>query len=153
MEGRHVTLTEALWARLAGDPVLGSMLATYSGAPAIVTADGDTLLEVLPTPFVILTGSESDLAFDTKDRDGREVIRVVRCYDDANGDVLPVEAIAERVRYLLHRKPVGLADGAYIAECTGPIVTPSSSEFYGREVQLRLVSLPTPIPDQEGSPS
>lgn len=136
-----MTLSAAIHARLAGDVAMAAMLSTYQGEPAVIVGDEGTIPEGVVAPFVVVHGSDQDLPNDTKDRDGREILRPVRCYDDATGSTLLVEAIAERVRELLHRQPEGLLPGAYIAECEGPTVAPTDTSFYGRQVLLRLTNL------------
>jgi len=136
-----VTLSAEIQARLAGDATFAAMLASYRGEPAVVVGDEGTIPEDIKPPFVVIHGSDQDFASDTKDRDGREVLRPIRVYTDATGSTLEVEAIAERARALLHRQPDGLAPGAYVAECEGPTVAPTDKSFYGRQLLLRLTSL------------
>lgn len=136
-----MTLSTALWARLAGDLTLAGMLATYQGDPAVIVGDEGALPGDLDPPFVVIHGSDQDFAADTKQDDGREVLRPIRCYTTGGGSTLEVEAIAERVRELLHRQPDGLLPGAYVAECEGPTVAPTDPQFYGRQVLLRLTTL------------
>ena len=138
-----MTLTAALYSRLAVDATLTAMLSSYQGGPAIVTVDDDGVMGDVVPPFVMIAAPDVDEPFDAKVETGRDVVRPVRCYTAATGSVVAVEAIAERVRYLLHRQPVGLADGAFLAECAGPVGTPTDSSFYGREVTVRVTSLPT----------
>lgn len=130
-------------ARLVGDVTLAGMLATYRGAPAVITTDDDGVMEDVEAPFVIVAGADVDDPYDAKDTDGRDRLIAVRVYADATGSVALVDSIAERVRALLHRQPAGLGDGSFVADCSGPITAPTDTAFYGRQLTLRLMSLPT----------
>jgi len=130
-------LTGAIYDVLANDAILPGMLATYGGQPAVFTTDpapGDAVL-----PYVVTAGEVSQAPFDTKTTLGREIRRDVRCYSAADGSVVEVEAIAERVRYLLHRQPLTVPGFVWIlAECMGPIVA-DELEAYGRIITVRML--------------
>jgi hypothetical protein len=131
-----MNLTETFHDRMAGDPALAAMLATYEGAPAVFTADpvpGDALL-----PYIVSAGEVVDTPFDTKTTRGRTVWRDVRCYDNASGSAAVVELMAERVRALFHRQALSISDFAWIwGECSGPIVA-DELDAYGRIVTVRI---------------
>jgi hypothetical protein len=132
-----VNLTEALYDRLTGDATLAGLLATYRGDPAVFTTDpapGDADL-----PYIVTAGHVSDEPFDTKTTRGREVYRDVRCYAAADGSAVTVEAMAERVRALLHRYELLVTDFVvWLAECSGPVVA-DEQDAYGRVLTIRLV--------------
>jgi hypothetical protein len=66
------------------------------------------------------------------------VWRDVRCYAPATGSSATVEAIAERVRALLHRHYLEVDDHVtYLAETAGPIAL-GDNEAYGRIITVRL---------------
>lgn len=136
-----MSLPTALYQRLAADATLTGLLAQYRSLPAIVVGDLDTLPEDIVPPFVIIDAAEFNEPNDTKQDDGREVAQPIRCYTDATGSTLLVEQIAERIRFLLHRKPAGLLPGAWRAECSGPVIAPTDTSFYGREITARVTSL------------
>lgn len=129
-------LSGAIYERLAGDATLAGLLATYQGNPAVFTVDpapGDT-----PLPFIVTAGEATQAPFDTKTTRGRELIRDVRCYADANGSAVVIEAIAERVRALLHRQALNISGYRWIiSDVTGPIVA-DERDFYGRILSLSL---------------
>lgn len=132
-------LTAAIHARLSADPVLVGLLATYRSQPAVFTVDpapGDAHL-----PYIVSAGEVSTRPFDTKNSRGREIYRDVRCYTDATGSAVAVEAIAEQVRVLLHRYILSV-DGfeVIVAECMGPVVA-NEAKAYGRILTLRLMML------------
>jgi hypothetical protein len=131
-----MNLTDPFYERMAGDPTLVAMLATYKGAPAVFTTDpvpGDALL-----PYIVSAGEVVGTPFDTKTTRGRAVWRDVRCYDNANGTAVQVELMAERVRALFHRQAISITDFAWIwGECSGPIVA-DELEAYGRVVTVKL---------------
>lgn len=131
-----MNLSAAIYDRLAGDSTLTNMLATYEGHPAIFTAwpaPGDA-----PMPYIVSAGHVTDMPFDTKTTRGREVMRDVRCYDNAGGSVVTVEAIAERVRELLHRGPLSIGGFEWIlSSVTGPIAA-DETDAYGRILTVSL---------------
>ena len=66
---------------------------------------------------------------------GREVVRDIRAYAEADGNPIPIEAIAERVRSLFHRRVIPIQGYTLIiAEVTGP-VTLDGGGYYGRVVK------------------
>lgn len=131
-----MNLTAALYDRLAGDATLTALLATYRGEPAIFTVDPAPPDAALP--YIVTAGSVVDNAWDTKTTRGRQVWRDVRCYAPATGSSVTVEAIAERVRALLHRHYLEVDDHVtYLAETAGPIAS-GDTEAYGRIVTVRL---------------
>lgn len=131
-------LTKAIYDQLAGDPTLTGMLATYKGNPAIFTIDpapGDA-----DTPYLVTAGEVSQVPSDTKTSRGRDLIRDVRCYDDNDGNNISIEAIAERVRVLLHRQPLSINGFDWIiSNVTGPIVA-DERDYYGRILSLSLTA-------------
>jgi hypothetical protein len=129
-------LTAALYDRLAGDATLTALLAVYRGEPAIFTVDPAPPDGALP--YIVTAGSVVDNAWDTKTTRGRQVWRDVRCYAPATGSAATVEAIAERVRALLHRHYLEVDDHVtYLAEVAGPIAL-GDNEAYGRIITVRL---------------
>ena len=131
-------ITAAIQARLAGDPTLGGMLAVYNGGPAVFTTPppGKAAL-----PFIVTAGDLNARPFDTKNSRGRELWREVECYAAANGSAVTVEAMAERVRALLHRAPLAVDGfGVLLADCMGPIVV-DDGDAYGRVVTVRMIMI------------
>jgi len=132
-------LTKALYERLAGDATLQGMLGTYRGQPAIFTApppgdaDGDAY------PMIVTMGAISDAPDDTKTSRGREVQREITCYALADGTMAVVEAVAERVRKLLHRQPLAVEGWqVWLAEVSGPTLAETSETVYGLALTVRL---------------
>jgi hypothetical protein len=129
-------ITAAIQSRMANDATLAALLATYDGVPAVFTTDpvpGDATL-----PYVVSAGEAVNTPFDTKTTLGRKIWRDVRCYDNAGGSAVKVEAIADRVRVLFHRQSFLIPGFAWIlAECSGPIVA-DEQDAYGRIVTVKL---------------
>ena len=125
-------LTAAVYDVLAGDATLQGLLADYNGVPAVFTTDpapGDAT-----RPYIVTSGQVSDAAWDTKTGLGRRVMRDIRCYDDADGSVVTIEAIAERVRELFHRQSLVVSGfGVLVAICSGPVEA-DEPDAYGRRV-------------------
>lgn len=131
-------LTSAIYDRLASEVELVALLAVYNGSPAIFTVDpapGDAAL-----PYLVTVGTVAQSPFDTKTTRGRDVLRDVRCYAEANGSAVLVEAIAEHVRAALHRQPLSVSGFTWIlSDCTGPIVA-DERDVYGRIITLSLMA-------------
>lgn len=134
-----MNLTKPLYDKLAADGTLTALLSTYNSLPAIFTMDPVPLQADLP--YIITAGHVSDIPFDTKTQNGRQVVRDIRCYAPISGSVVTVEAIAERVRALLHRQPLTI-DGTnwIISDCSGPTVA-DEEDAYGRIVTLNVITL------------
>jgi len=129
-------LTAAIYDVLSGDATLTAMLGTYQSAPAVFTTDpapGDAVL-----PYIVTAGEVVDTPEDTKTTRGRDVWRDVRCYAPATGSAATVEAMAERVRALLHRQALVIEGFVWVyALCTGPIVA-DEPDAYGRIVTVQM---------------
>jgi len=129
-------LTTAIREVLTGDATLVGMVGTYEGEPAIFTVDpapGDAVL-----PYIVTAGEVVDTPADTKTTLGRELWRDVRCYAPATGSAVTVEAMAERVRALLHRQTMEIDGFVWVwASCDGPIAA-DEEDAYGRIVTVRM---------------
>lgn len=141
-----MTVTAAMYARLAGDTELTGLLAVYAPqpgttGPAIFTTDpvpADARL-----PYVVVPAALADNPFDTKDLRGREVYRTVRCYTARTGSVALLERIALRVRDLFHRHRLVVAGApALLASVTGPRQGPVEDDAYGLILTVRLKTDP-----------
>lgn len=128
--------TEALYTAMAADGPLTALLAPYKGLPGVFTMDpvpGDA-----DVPYVVTAGEVSALPWDTKQCRGREIIRDIRAYSEADGNPITVEAIAERVRALFHRRALVIQGYTWtISSVTGPIAADGDG-FYGRVVSLTV---------------
>lgn len=131
-------LTVAIYDKLTADATLTAMLATYNGSPAVFTTDpapGDAT-----RPYLVTAGEVAQAPFDTKTTRGRDVMRDVRCYADADGSAVVIEAIAARVRALLHRQPLEIVGFDWVlSSCSGPIVA-DERDVYGRIITLSLMA-------------
>jgi hypothetical protein len=131
-------LTLAIYDVLAGDATLTGLLAQYNGLPAVFTADpapGDA-----EPPYIVSAGDVAQTAWDTKTTRGREIVRDVRCYTDAEGGAVVIEAIAERVRFLLHRRALIIGGHTWIlSECGGPVAA-DEPDYYGRILTIRAIA-------------
>jgi hypothetical protein len=131
-------ITQVIYDVLSGDATLSAMLATYRGNPAVFTtsvAPGDAVL-----PYIVTAGSVADVPFDTKTTLGRTITRDVRCYAASSGSVVNVEAIAERVRALLHRQALVISGFAWLwSLCSGPMAM-DEQDAYGRIVTVTMTA-------------
>ena len=130
-------ITQAIYDRLVGDATLTELLATYRDGPAIFTADpapGDA-----SKPFIVTAGEVTQTPFDAKNSRGRRAWRDVRCYAEADGSALTIEAIAERVRALLHRYRIDVDGfGVLVADCAGPVAA-DEVDAYGRILTVQFL--------------
>jgi hypothetical protein len=136
-----VSLTATVYATLTGDAALVGMLATYKGSPAVFTTDPPPSSAQLP--YIVTAGDLATNPFDTKDSQGEEIYRDIRCYTPASGSSTLVDAIADRVKALLHRQPL-VVDGreVLLASVSGPRSGPVEEKAYARVVTLRVVTNP-----------
>ena len=130
-------ITEALYDVLTSDGTLAGLLSTYGGQPAVFTTDPAP--DDAELPYIVTAGEVAQSPFDTKTTLGREIMRDVRCYADASGSAVDIEAIAERVRALLHRQPLVIPGFVWmLAECSGPIVA-DERDAYARIITVRMI--------------
>lgn len=136
-----MSLTAAVYARMAGDGELASLLATWKDLPAVFTQDPPPAGAVLP--YIVTPGQLATIPFDTKDERGEELFRDIRIYDKATGSQKRVEDIAARVKDLFHRQPL-VVDGRAVlmVEVTGPRLGPQEDEAYARIVTLHVKTNP-----------
>jgi hypothetical protein len=131
-----MNITAAIYAKLAADATLTALLSTYEGEPAIFTAQ--PVPELAAFPYIVTAGDVAQAPFDTKTTRGRTITRDVRCYTAASGSAVTVEAIAERVRALLHRQALAVTDHTWLmSECSGPIEA-DEQDAYGRIVTVQI---------------
>jgi len=132
-------LTQAIYSALAADSALGTMLATYSGSPAILTAD--PVPYDVPRPYVVTTQPLHDEPLDGKNTVlGHTIYQDLRVVADATGSSQSIEAIAERVRALLHRQSLGVAGYTMIvADVSGPVAAPSDPRVMMLSLTARFV--------------
>lgn len=133
--------TDAVAGTLAGDATLTAALATYGGGPAIFTSR--PVPEDAVPPLVITEGSVTDIGgiADGLRREGREFTRDIAVYFPADNDPTGLEAAAERIRALFHRKKVAVT-GFHTVLCraSGPIPAPvEGADEKGRVVTVRFV--------------
>jgi hypothetical protein len=139
-------ITKAIYDRLKDDATLQGLLSTYSGAAAVFTTDPIPANAVLPYVTVLPI---AEVPFDSKQTFaggatgettlGREISYDIGCYDEDNGSIVDVEAIRERVRALLHRHVLTIANfTTVIAEVSGTLPADEDGVF-GRIVTIRLI--------------
>jgi hypothetical protein len=129
-------ITKGLYDRLEPDATLAALLSTYSGNAAVFTTD--PIPQDATLPYVVIRDL-SEVTFDTKTSRGREVWHDVGCYAKDEGSAVLVESIKERVRALLHRYALTIANfTTVIAEVSG-IVQADEDGVFGRIVTIRLI--------------
>lgn len=129
-------LTQALYDVMISDTQLGGMLAKYKGLPGVFTTF--PVPEKADVPYVVSAGAVADLPWDTKTSRGREITRDVKAYALNDGNPVPVETIAERVRALFHRRTLPIQGYNWvISSVIGPIAADDES-YFGRVVTLTV---------------
>lgn len=136
-----MTIQVALYNLFVHDSTLVHLLTTYKNAPAVFSTNpvpGDAL-----APYVVAVGEVVQTPFDTKQCRGRNIIFDVKAYTKATGSADRVNAIAERVRFLLHRKQLSVGGYNWIlSDVNGPVVA-DETDYYAR-----LISLSTKLEEQ-----
>lgn len=139
------TVLAAIVARLTGDTTLDGLLAR-----SVISTTAPGVYSTLPVPqsaalpFVVVSGPVTDTPDDAFDAQYRDVLIDLHAYDsrpdDGGGSVARVNNIAERVRFLFHRKPLhlGVAYRCLVSECRGPVALDDDVSF-GRVMTLRLL--------------
>ena len=129
--------TAAIYSLLATDATLIALLSDYSGQPPIFTAM--PIPEGARLPWIITEGEVSNIPFDTKGTEGRELLKDIRCYAEATGSAVDIEAIAERVRTLFHRQELTITGFTNIITLAENILAIDEPDVYGRVVTIRLI--------------
>jgi len=127
-------LTTAIFNVLSNDATIAAMLSTYEGLPAVISAD--EVPNDVKRPYVVIDGAMHDEPWDGKVEEvhGREIHLDIRMYTDATGSVVALDAIAERVRALLHLVQLNVTGyTTIIARCiAGPLKVPTAPQIMGR---------------------
>lgn len=132
-------LTQAIYNQMANDSTLTAMLS--SGASSIYMYA--PIPSAATRPLIVCANSVADKAVDTKNSSGREITRLIGCYDNSTGTYDTVEAIAERVRFLFHRQILTVTGYTMIlAEAKGPIIAPADDQMTD---YVRMVTPSTPV--------
>jgi hypothetical protein len=127
---------KAIYDKLKADATLTALLSTYKNEPAIFTVDPAP--EGASLPYIVISPILEQAPFDTKNSRGRSLRIDVRCYADATGSSVIIEAISERVRTLLHRGELTINDHAWMwSLCFGPI-SADETDAYGRIITLQV---------------
>lgn len=128
-----LNLSLALHARLADDASIRSMVAEYRGAPAIFTSV--TVPSDASRPYIIISGSASDIDDGADDVELRSIERDIGCYADNTGSIAFIDELAEAVRASLHGSSFTIGDKrVLVCRCSGPLVAPTDDSVVGRIV-------------------
>jgi len=143
--------TTAIHDALAADATLVGLIANYPsgspGSPAVFT--GWPVPPDAERPYVFSRGEVSGRHFDDLDnaagKPGQDVLRDVFVIADNDGSELAVEAIARRVRAILHRGALTISGGLHVmTQCVnGPFVAETDASLTGRGLTFRIVAKET----------
>jgi hypothetical protein len=141
-------ITQAIYNKLTADAALVGLIANYPsgspGNPAIFTS-----WPVPPDagrPYVFTRGEVTARHFDELASNlGLDVQRDVSVIADNTGSDANVEAIARRVRAVLHRQPLTIPNGSHVmTQCTnGPVPAETDDTLTGRQLTFRIVAMET----------
>lgn len=147
-------LTQAIYDALSGDATLVALLATYGSdsppAPAIFTSW--PVPANATRPYIVSAGETGVSNFDELAPTGGEsppthlgldALRDVHCYADNDGSASTIEAIARRIRKVLHRTALTVPNGSHImTQCvSGPVLAPTDDSLVGRMLTFRIVAM------------
>ena len=126
-----------LHGRLAEDLPLAALLASYRGGPAVFS---EKVPPDASPPWVLIEGVVRDSSEDCRGlRLRRQEVRL-RCLDRGSEGGGRLQAIAARVRALLHGEGMAAASGALLAQsCSGPLLDPGEAGFQQRRLELSLL--------------
>ena len=134
-------ITQAVFDALTGDATLAALLTEFpagSGNAAVFTVDPIPGGAVLP--FIVTAGNLVDLPFDTKGTGhGREIQRDIRCFAQATGTSAPIDAIAARVRVVLHRQSLTVAGFTHVFSEVINMIDVTEIDVYGKILTLRVL--------------
>ena len=131
-------LTQALHAKLAGDPDVIAWAAAYGGGPAVFTGDAVPANAVLP--FVHVHPASSDTDRSTLRRRGREIIQDISLHQEFGGNASAISRTAEKVRDLLHYQPLTVPGWEVVFMiASGPIGMSEEAGYLGRSVSIRTM--------------
>ncbi len=129
----------AVQSRLASDNALTTLCATFQSQPCISVVD--PVPKGFIMPYVVIAPPLIAVSFDTKDRQGFDIVRDITSWRAVNASARLVNTMARRVHNDLHRYR-DLAISGYdvlIAEARGPVTAPADDTVMGRIVSVRWV--------------
>lgn len=130
--------TAAVHARLSGDGTLTGMLSAHLGAPAVFS--GELAPPAATLPYVLIQPPFAGVEVGSKNSRLWEEIRDVQCWAPEAGSLVQIEAIALRVRTLLHEYNFpGVGSGTLLAEASGPVSAPGLEGAAGLVVTVRII--------------
>ncbi len=133
-----MTIDDAVRLRLSDDGALAAQVAWHADEDRPAVFSGGRVPPDAGLPFVVVDVPSTDLADDTKTTEGREATLTVRCFAGPHG-ADEVATLAERVRALLHRRPIGVAPYVgWLADADGPVPAPTDRSMVGRSVSVRI---------------
>lgn len=125
--------------RLTEDATLIALLPEYLEEPTIFL--GPEVPERAPRPYVWVHQPNSNQPWESKNHRGREAARFIWIVGENAGSWAEVQAIAARIEFLLHRKPLRYTDSngdlrGVIAETFGPTRLDSDESLVGLTMTL-----------------
>lgn len=139
-------VTDAMFAALVGNATLIAGLKQYPDG-GVAGAGPAVFSEKVPKdarfPFVVMREVDQVPAIDSKTRSGRDHLRDIAVYTDADDDDgALVGQLAEAIRALFHRSTSLAVAGSATFSCqvvSGPMVAPADEGVHGRILTVRVV--------------
>lgn len=138
------TVQDAVAERLAGDDTLTTLLAQYDNGPAIFPGIHVPADVSYPLIAIIVRSATSD---GTKTHTGYDWRLLIRCFGNLKQQA-EVDAVALRVRELMHRNPVDVGDmegWLAVADAPAPVAV-IGALCQEVAVRLRAMGPSTPAP-------
>lgn len=123
--------------RLAEDLPLAALLASYRGEPSVF---GDRVPPDAEPPWILLEGPLSEEAEDARGLRLRRLELRLRCLDRTGAGGGRLQAVAARVRALLHEWELVAGGGLLLAQvCSGPLAEAAEEGFLQHRFDVSLL--------------
>ena len=137
-----IDIQKDVFARLAADTSLASIVGTYGDAVAIFTDYVPSDFVIGADPALVVDAPFDNADFDTFNQYGRTIQLNVRCYHKPDGNSLSLMQAAERARTVLKLWPAGSITAADLVDATvtGPVSAPTDDPaLSGLLLSVRLI--------------
>jgi len=128
-----IDLRRAIRAKLIENPVIVANISTFSGAPSIFTVE--PIPSDVQLPYMIVS-NVSEVPFDTKTEDGREVLTDIRVYSQANGNVSLMDLLVDEIYGTFHNQIIAASGYENVITRVREITVLDEIDVYGRVVTI-----------------
>lgn len=138
-------ILSAIYSRLTSSALLVSMVGELDGGPSIFSTQPiapanatDSEKEAI-FPMVQIEDVVTDVPFDTKTSEGREVVVDVGCYAIQDGSLIKINELAAQVRSLFDTDLTVNGYSTVLTMVVGGPVPSDGDRVYGRIITVRLI--------------